>query len=275
MNEPRIPPSRQPRRVRHPLRFRLLTVASVTRPSPQLIRVRFVDESLKTFISEGFDDHVKLFFPDPVTGDLLLPEAGPEGPVFPEGRRPLMRDYTPRRFDTVAGALEIEFVVHEAGPATEWALRAAPGQQLGVGGPRGSFVVPTAYATHLLVGDDTAIPAIGRRLEELPAEVEAQVVIEVDAPEDELPLRTQARLELHWVFRNGAAPGTSSALQDTVRMLHLSQPEDTYAWVACESAQAKALRQLLLAQHGLPAKQIKAAGYWRHGSVAVHDHHDD
>jgi len=275
MNEPRIPNTLIPRRVRHPLRFRLLTVQSVTRPSPHLIRIRFADASLTDFISEGFDDHVKLFFPDPHTGTLRLPEAGPEGPVFPEGQRPLMRDYTPRRFDAAAGVLDLEFVVHAAGPATEWALRAAPGQQLGIGGPRGSYVVPTANATHVLIGDDTAIPAISRRLEELPAGTQAQVIIEVDAPEDELALATQAELELHWVFRNGAEPGTSAALVDTLRMLHLAQPQDTYAWVACESAQARALRQLLQELHGVPARQVKAAGYWRRGAVAVHDHHDD
>ena len=71
-----------------------------------------------------------------------------------------MRDYTPRRHDAEAGTLEIDFALHEAGPATQWAEQAKVGDLLGVGGPRGSFIVPTDFDWHLLIGDDTALPAI-------------------------------------------------------------------------------------------------------------------
>ena len=134
-------PDRTPRRVRHDLRFRRLVVQDAQRVTPHLIRVTLAGDELADFTSPGFDDHAKLFFPDPATGRLTLPTVGPEGPVWPEGARPTMRDYTPRRYDPAARTLEIDFALHEAGPATQWAERAQPGDVLGVGGGRGAGIV--------------------------------------------------------------------------------------------------------------------------------------
>jgi NADPH-dependent ferric siderophore reductase len=156
-------------RIRHALKFRLLQVTRVTALNPYLVRVTFTGDSLDDFVSASFDDHVKLFFPQPGEAMPALPQAGPDGPIFDASKpRPIARDFTPRRFDRVARELDIEFVLHEAGPATAWAAQAAPGQYLGIGGPRGSFVIPTQFDWHLMIGDETALPAIARRLEELP-----------------------------------------------------------------------------------------------------------
>ena len=65
-------------RVRHPLRFRQLQVSQVERLTPHLVRITLAGDDLDGFVSLGFDDHVKLFFPDPVTGALALPTVGPE-----------------------------------------------------------------------------------------------------------------------------------------------------------------------------------------------------
>jgi NADPH-dependent ferric siderophore reductase len=272
-----LPPAadRSPRRVRHELRFRLLDVVAVRRLTPRMIRVTLGGEALEGFHSPGFDDHVKLFFPDPATGRLVLPTAGPDGPAPPaDGAKPTMRDYTPRRHDAAAGTLDIDFAVHDAGPATTWAAQAAPGQRLGVGGPRGSFLVPTDFAGHLLVGDDTALPAIARRLEELPAGSRALVLAEVDGPEDEIAFESAADLRTVWVHRRGAAPGAVNGLLERLRGLELPA-DDLYAWVACESAAAKAIRAHLVDARGVPPKQVKAAGYWRRGDAATHDTHGD
>ncbi len=92
----------------------------------------------------------------------------------------LGRDFTPRRYDPAQDTLEIDFAIHDAGPATRWAVKAKPGDTLALGGPRGSFIIPTTYDWHLLVGDETALPAISRRLAELPARTRTVVVAEVD-----------------------------------------------------------------------------------------------
>ncbi|WP_432730959.1 siderophore-interacting protein [Variovorax sp. W6] len=266
-------PDRTPRRVRHDLRFRRLTVKTVQRVTPHLIRVTLTGDDLAGFNSPGFDDHAKIFFPDAATGKLSLPAMGPEGPVWPEGR-PTMRDYTPRRHDAKAGTLEIDFALHEAGPATQWAEQARPGDILGVGGPRGSFIVPTEFDWHLLIGDDTALPAISRRLAELPAGARVVVLAEVDSEADELPFDTQAELTLKWAHRRGTEPGQSPVLLETLKAMQLPAG-DFHTWVGCESAIAKALRAHLVGERGANPKWTRASGYWRRGAAATHDSHDE
>ncbi|HEX5738883.1 MAG TPA: siderophore-interacting protein, partial [Hydrogenophaga sp.] len=166
-------------RVRHPLKVRRLRVQEVLRPSPHLVRVRLSGDDLHGFISASFDDHLKLMLPPDPDAALVLPEPGAEGLAYPlDAPRPIMRDYTPRWFDPASGVLDLEFALHGTGAAATWATQARSGQEVGVGGPRGSFVVPKGFDWHLLVGDETALPAIARRLEELPAGVQAFVIAE-------------------------------------------------------------------------------------------------
>ena len=191
------------RRVRHELRRRRLQVSRVTRLSPHIVSITFTGPDLAGFVSASFDDHVKLMLPPPGVSELVLPELGPDGPSFPEGApRPVMRDYTPRRFDAAALELDIEFAIHGDGPAATWAAQAQPGQMVGIGGPRGSFLIPEAFDWHLLVGDDTALPAIARRLEELPAGKPVTVVLGV-APVLRRALSSKADVTLHWVEPEG------------------------------------------------------------------------
>jgi NADPH-dependent ferric siderophore reductase len=265
---------RLPRRVRHELRFRKLHVQKVLRVTPHLIRVTLTGDELKGFTSPGFDDHAKIFFPDPSTGALIVPTVGPDGPTWPGGQKPAMRDYTPRRYDSEAGTLDIDFALHDAGPATRWAEAAKPGDMLGVGGPRGSFIIPIAFDWHLLIGDDTALPAISRRLGELPAGARVIVLAEIDDAADEISFETAADLELRWVHRSGAEPGAGMPLLDALRPLKLPGG-DFHAWVACESTAAKALRAHLVGERGANPKWVKAAGYWRLGAAATHDTHED
>ena len=142
--------SRRVQRVRHEIKRRELQVLRVQRLSPHVRSVTLGGESLADFISPSFDDHLKLFI-----------DVGAEEPA--------RRDYTPRSFDNAARELTLEFALHGDGPAAGWAEQAAPGQRVTVAGPRGSFLIPLDYDWHLLAGDETALPAIARRLEELPA----------------------------------------------------------------------------------------------------------
>jgi NADPH-dependent ferric siderophore reductase len=270
---PSIADPRAPQRVRHVLRFRVLQVQRVQHVTPHLIRVTLGGSDLDGFTSPGFDDHVKVFFPDEATGELTMPTPGPEGPLWPEGKRPAMRDYTPRAYNQAARTLEIDFAVHDAGPATDWAVQARVGQRLGIGGPRGSFIVPTAFDAHLLVGDDTALPAIARRLAELPAGAKAVVLAEVDSEADQVALESDADVRVHWVYRRGA-PAGALLLPEALRALTLPAG-DTYAWISCESSAAKASRAVLVGEKGWNPKWVKAAGYWRRGSAATHDKHED
>jgi len=179
-----------------------------------------------------------------------------------------MRDYTPRRFDPVRRELDLEFVLHGAGPAGTWAAQAQPGQYLGVGGPRGSFVVPAGYDWHLLAGDDSALPAIARRLEELPAGTRAIALIETTHPEAKLPLATRADADVRWT-----AKGAPGGLAQAVRNLALPAGEG-YVWAAAESAVARALRQAVV-DHGVDKRRIRVSSYWKQGESAVHETHEE
>lgn len=252
---------RQPQRVRHGTSRRALTVKSVSKLTPNMIRVTLQGDELAGFTSLSFDDHLKLF----------VPESGAAG-AEPQI---VGRNYTPRRYDAEAGELVIDFALHEAGPATRWAEQAAAGTPVTIGGPRGSFVIsPTAYDWHLLVADDTGLPAIARRLEELPAGTRVVVIVEVDTEADEIPLPTKANASIHWIHREGAPAGQAEHLSKALRAIDLPAG-DYYAWVACEAAVAKALRQQLLAEHGAQPKWTRAAAYWRHGVADVHENLKD
>eukprot|EP01034_Spumella_vulgaris_P031857 gene31857-39354_t len=135
-------------RVRHELKIRQVEVLRVRAIGSHFRAITFGGPALQDFHSASFDDHVKF-----ILGD------GPDA---------ARRDYTPRSFDPVAGELLIEFALHGDGPCAAWAAQAAPGQQVTIGGPRGSLIIPVDYEWHLLVGDETGLPAIARRLEELP-----------------------------------------------------------------------------------------------------------
>jgi NADPH-dependent ferric siderophore reductase len=200
---------------------------------------------------------------------------GPDGPIFPEGApKPEMRDYTPRRYDAAAGVLDIDFASHDAGPATTWAAGAKPGQTLGIGGPRGSFIIPTQFDWHLLVGDETALPAIGRRLEELPRDTRALVVAEIDGPAEEQKFSSAAPFEVVWVHRKTAAAGDPTLLLERLRAVKFPAGE-YFAWIAAETQVARALRQYLVGERAVNKHWVKAAGYWRSGTSGVHEKIED
>ena len=259
--------ARAPRRERHDVNLRTTTVQSVTRITPHMLRITVQGDDLTGFSSLGFDDHVKLLFPDG-NGQLPWPAPGTDG--LPPALRESMRDYTPVGYDASTKTLALGFAVHDAGPATAWALQAAPGQKLGIAGPRGSFVIPHAFDGHLLIGDDAAYPAIARRLQELPAGTRAIAIIEVDSAADELPLRSEADVQIHWVHRNGQPAGDADGILQTLSQLQ-APAGDYYCWVALESTAAKTVRAALVGTYAAHPKWTKAAAYWKRGSTGVHE----
>ena len=237
MNSPAT--TRRVERVRHDLKRRVLTVTQVETLTPHFRRITFTDESLSDFASASFDDHVKVF----VDADR--------------------RDYTPRSFDNAARELVIEFALHGDGPAADWAAQAAPGHTLAIGGPKGSLIVPLDYDWHLLAGDETAFPAVARRLEQLPAGARALVLLKADDAADRRVFASAADLSLTWV-------SSDEALLAAVRALALPEG-DGYAWCAGEAACMAALRRELVDVKGHPREAIRAAAYWKRGAVGHHE----
>ncbi|SFN30822.1 siderophore-interacting protein [Variovorax sp. OV329] len=238
-------PVRRVQRVRHELHRRDVEVVRVEPMGPHFVAVTFHAQALADFRSDGFDDHVKFMIDDDATGETVR------------------RDYTPRRFDAVRRELTIEFALHGDGPAADWARKAQVGQRALIGGPRGSMIVPTDYDWHLLVGDDSALPAIHRRLEELPAGTRAIVIAQAVEPSARRELASAASLEVQWV-ENG------EAMVQALRALTLPEGEG-YAWCAGEAAVMAQLRGVLLAEKQHPKESMKVAVYWKPGAADFHE----
>ena len=274
MNDSTHPDPLAVQRVRHELVRRALQVRRAVRVSPNFMRVTLAGDALAGFISASFDDHLKLMLPAPGQTELVLPELGPNGPRPADGAaRPVMRDYTPRRFDAASGELDIEFALHGDGPAAAWAAQAQPGQQVAIGGPRGSFVIPTGFDWHLYIADDTGLPAIARRLEELPPGCRAIVVMAIEEA-DRRALTSAATLDVIWVAPQPAPADASAADHSTLaaatRALQLPTGQG-YAWAAGEAHTIAAVRRVLVQQHGLDKSRIRAASYWKQGAAGHHE----
>jgi len=233
---------RRVERVRHELKRRDLTVKAVEQLTPHFRRVTLTGESLSDFVSAAFDDHLKVFAAD------------------------ARRNYTPRSFDNAARELVIEFALHGDGPAADWAARAVAGDTLTIAGPKGSLIVPLDYDWHLLVGDETAFPAVARRLEELPAGAQAIVILQAADAADRRAFRSAAEVEFTWV-------ATDAALLAAVRALTLPAG-DGYAWCAGEASCMAALRRELVDVKRHPREAIRAAAYWKRGATGHHENLD-
>ncbi|QSQ28124.1 siderophore-interacting protein [Pyxidicoccus parkwayensis] len=252
----------------------MLEVRRTTRLTPHMVRVTLGGEDLVGFDSPSADDHVKLLIPNPGELKPAVPTMGPHGVVFPQGvTRPATRDYTPRRYDAVAGELDLDFVLHGTGPGTTWASNAKPGDFICVAGPRGSLMIADDFDWYLFAADPSGLPSVSRRLEELPASARAIVLLEVGGASEEVPLHTRARLELTWLHRNGAAPGATSLLEQAVRGLTLP-PGDGFVWAAGESNAMRNIRDYFVNERGIHKPWVRVTGYWKRGVADHEEPHD-
>ncbi|MHA3736440.1 siderophore-interacting protein [Pseudomonas sp. Eth.TT006] len=244
-------------RVMHEIKRRKLEVLRVVDLTPRMRRITLGGPELAGFISLGSDDHVKLLFPQNAEQSAAL-ETMELGAGKGDTPMPAMRDYTPRRYDLDKLELDIDFVLHGDGPASTWAEQAKSGQFLHIGGPRGSMIVPDIFDSYLLIGDETALPAIARRLEGLAANRKALVVIEVENGAEQQVLESAAQVNVIWVLREGGKDN----LLTTVKQLQVPKG-NLYAWVATETKVSRQIRRVLIDEHGLDEQLIKAVGYWR------------
>ncbi|WP_410656192.1 siderophore-interacting protein [Amycolatopsis sp. lyj-112] len=244
-------------------------VAGVRRLTPHMSRVTFSGASLEDLAP---DQYVKVFFPQPGQSEPALPAplAGDEVLswyrtylAMPDDVRPPMRTYTVRSVRQPAREIDVDFVLHgDDGPASAWASRAAEGDRVAFLGPHGLYNVPEGTTWQLLIGDETAIPAIGAIVEALPAGTRALVYIEISDREDRQVFETQGTVELHWVVRGSA--GVGEAVLEAVRKADL--PGGTpYAWISGEANMVKLARRHLVRERGIDKRAICFTGYWRQG----------
>ncbi|RCK70810.1 siderophore-interacting protein [Desertihabitans brevis] len=226
-----------------------LAVRSTELLAPHLVRVVLGGDDIAMLSSNDHTDrYVKLVFT----------------PV--EGEPPVRRTYTVRAWDTEAGTLTLDFVTHGTdGVAAPWAANAQPGDEVGVIGAGGAYSPSPEAGWYLLVGDDSALPAISTAVEALPDDARGEVVLEVDSAADEVLPTPPAGVRVTWLHRGGAEPGAVSLLPDAVRALDwpADGPLDVFAHGEREAM--KALRDVFFAERQLPRSCVSLSGYWAFG----------
>ncbi|WP_216586194.1 SIP domain-containing protein [Streptomyces brasiliscabiei] len=247
--------------------------------TPGMRRITLSGEQLRAFTtadgfvrpafeSPGFDDDLAFYFPYPGRRDPVLPVQGEARLTVPKGPRPLSRAYTVRRWDPEAGELDVDFVKHGVGAGTTWAHRTRPGDRIHLSGPSTSKAFPTGADWLLVAGDDTALPAIGRLLDELPPDARAQVFIEIAEDAHRQELREPPGVDVTWLVRPDATTGTVSPLTEAVRGARWWSGQ-AFVWLAGEHKAVRDIRRHLVEDRGVPKEDIDFAGYWRRSAVVA------
>lgn len=260
-------------RQRHRFTARRVTVIDVVEVE-RFTRVTLSSGELGDWASTGPDDHAKVFFPDPETGELVAPAAaGPDidGIVRPE-RPAFGRDFTPlnvRESPSGHRIFDIDILRHDdAGPAAAWAARAVPGDDLVVVGPRGSAAAATEAPRVLCVVDGTALPAAARWIAEMPAGATVEVIADVAEPLDWV--RSYLAAEGGRNVTVTAAGPEYDGLAEAARAAGIDA--GTFVFAGGEAGRLVPLRRLLKHELGLPREQYSISGYWKRGDASF-DHH--
>ena len=254
-----------------PVRIRTAEVVRTGWISETSIRLTVGGPGVAGFESAIFDEHVKLIYPDPETGELRLPT--PDGDELDWPRPfPTSREYTIRAHRPDALEVDIDFVAHPGGLAADWVREVQPGDPVHIAGPPGGYRVPGDYSHYVLAGDETALPAMARWLEEAPRDTAGWVVIEVAGPGSHVPLAGPDGVEVTWLH-TGTGGGTD--LEDAVRALPIPADADLFVWLAGETGAIKPLRRWVRDDRGIDKDHSSITGYWKRGAADTHEHMDD
>ncbi|MFD8936940.1 SIP domain-containing protein [Streptomyces sp. NPDC059578] len=265
-----------------PITTRTLDVLRVTDVTPGMRRVTLGGPELAAhtaangypvaaFRSDGFDDEFKVLLPHPDAETVVGPTQADGLLRWPrDDAHMVSRTYTVRRWDPVAGELDVDFVKHGVGPASTWTSRVRPGERVQIAGPKSSSLHPEGADWTLVAGDETALPAIGRWLEQWPAGARGQVFIEIGHPDHRQDLPLPDGVTVTWLSRDGAEPGTTTLLFDAVRKAPWWDGT-VFAWVAGESRTLTPIRRWLRNEKALTKEQVDVTGYWRRQQVTVND----
>jgi len=253
------PSERAPRRVRNELRFRHISVVSKTLIAGEFWRIVFNGSDLAGFNSPSFDDHIKVFFPEHAGAELALPQITDEGIVWPNGVRPAARDYTPLEFNGV-DSLTIDFYIHDGGVASSWANQAKVGDQIAMGGPRGSLVIPADYACQIYVCDETGLPAFKRRYSEIQAQ-EIHLLAYADEATGRDYLGDLPNVQVSWLGSGTMQADNLTPIKAQLDRIALPATE-YFIWLTGEGEAVKLLSDYFTQGRGAHTDFVRAVAYW-------------
>jgi iron complex transport system ATP-binding protein len=298
-------------------------VRAVTRLSPSFVRITFTGDELDCFADNGDDQRIKLVLPGP-SGQQLAPPDPSDGSEasgdwyahwlsLPDEQRNPMRTYTVRQVRPSRRELDVDFVLHaDGGPASRWAESAVAGDPVQLVGPNArhpgstracGWNPPPEESALLIVGDETALPAVASILEGLPSTARGLALIEVPGPDDRQQLSAPAGIRIEWVVRADAsygvrlsaavrqvagpllsrkiepttalpttvAPVPEAELDDAEDLWDVPEPSELpaapalYAWLAGEAGCITDLRRHLVKDLGFDRRAVAFMGYWRQG----------
>lgn len=239
-----------------------VTVVSAENVTPHMRRIRFACADVTPFISG--DMHVRLLVP-PKGRAPVWPGYRDDGRVaWPEGEDALLvRIYTIRAVDIEKRELWVDFLQHPVEgvetPGADFARDARPGETVAILGPGGGGL--PAAPSILMIGDESALPAIARIAAELPADTRIRAIIEVEDEAEEQPLASAGALEVRWLHRKDYAAGATGRLATEAMKEIEAVDEDTYVWAACEKDDIRVIRAFLKSRRH-DKKKMYVAWYW-------------
>lgn len=247
---------------REPPRFRQLAVRRTEELGPRLLRVTVAGDELAGFEPPEPAGSVRLLLPDPGARSITAPIW--DGNEFrrEDGSRPVLRTLTPRHHRVAANELDVDVVLHGDTPLATWARSATRGTPVALSGPGRGYGIDPRAGEYLLVGDESAIPAIAQLMEAVPATVPLRVVVEVAESSGRVPLPERPSAEIVWIDQPVTGP-PGAAMVEAVRTTGIS--DHTSVWVAGEAAAVQAIRRDLLNARSVPRSRAVIRGYWKYG----------
>lgn len=294
-------------------RFFRARVSAITDLTPSFRRFTFGGDDLADYGDPGLDQRVKVVFPTAATPIDAMPTGEDwwaQWRAMAERERPPFRTYTTRNVRRDACEVDIDMVAHDVlGPASAWIAQAAVGDEVLIFAPTTAhegvsygidFVPPARTDDILLVGDETAAPAIAVILEQLPRTARGVAVLELPDPADEQYLPRHPGFDLHIAHRRDA-PRHEHLLRTAREVAARLVPEGRggdvdeididrdilwevprtakgaaalsraplYAWLAGEAGAIKTLRRELVTGRGVDRRAVAFMGYWRLGRAEV------
>ena len=253
-----------PRKRRPPRR---VEVSKIEVLSPAMRRITLRGAELEGFEPTAPASYLKLIFPEPGQTEPARP--------LPDAPRPTaMRTYTPLAVRPDLHEVDVDFVLHGVGPASTWAAQAQIGQVLYLMGPGPGYAVDSSASQHLLLADDSALPAVENILATLPANAYVKVLLEVVSASEERKLTSRASMSVQWLPRGTDHRSAGQPLEKAVLALHAVQPiaPGTKIYLACEAAAMRRIRKVLTDQLGIDRSNIVGRGYWKLDAINHPDH---
>ena len=235
-------------------------------PTPRLREVTIEGPELVGFEVTEPAASVRLLLPRSGAGSALeIPTWTGNEFLFDDGTRPPIRSMTPLEVDPHAGRLTVAVVLHGLGMLARWAEAQPVGDEVAISGPGAGYAIPAADQ-FLIVGDESAAPAMGQVLRGIPSDSTVDVIVEVAGLDARPIIPEHPGARVQWrVLEEGQPPG--SAMVEAVAAL--DTPPNVRVWAAGEAAAVQRLRKVLIGERALPRSHCVIRGYWKHGRDGI------